>query len=83
MLMRSKFSFLYEFWKKVLSDVDCVFAYFCDRLKNNFGCSFEAPLKEELYILSILTIGPNGHADAKRKILVKLKILEKFFFFLY
>ena len=41
----------------------------------------EAPLKEELYILSILTIGPNGHADAKRKILVKLKILEKFFFF--
>ena len=32
-----------------------------------FGHNFGAPLKEELYILSILTVAPNGHADAKIK----------------
>ena len=32
-----------------------------------FGHHFGAPLKEELYILSILTVAPNRHADARIK----------------
>ena len=91
MVMRNKFSFLYidilfhvskcEFIlnKKYFKMLIVFSPIFMADAKIKFRIQFRSSFKRTLYILSILTIAPNGHADAKRKILVKLKILKNVF----